>query len=102
VRSTSNRPGRPGAVNYSAVGGEEEGEVGAHAEDLSSGAHELIDGGDAIVREIVVVGQSVEAGAFAACITGAGCRELKASAGTTRTLADAATYRMCAGHIDEL
>lgn len=102
VRPTSNGPGRPGAVDYSAVGREEEGEVGAHAEDLSRGTHELVDGGNAVVREIVVVGQSVEAGAFAACIAGAGCRELKVSAGCTRTLADIVTYRMSASHVDEL
>jgi hypothetical protein len=52
VRLAIDGPGRQRAVNNCSIGGEEEGEVCAHAEDLLAGGGELADRCYTIVREV--------------------------------------------------
>ena len=85
VRTASNRPRSTGAVDYRTVCGQEGREVGTHAEDLRGGIDELRDGCDAVVWEVVVVGQCVETWAFAASVAGSRCYKLRKSVRSPRT-----------------
>lgn len=57
------------SVESSAVHREECGQVQTHSEDFRRRFYELLDGGDAVVGKVVVVGQSVQTGADASLIT---------------------------------
>ena len=58
-----------------AADSEQRGQVGAHVEQGLRAGDKLADGGDAVARDVAVVGESVQAGAGAALVGVSGCFE---------------------------